>query len=288
MNLFGLTNIPGKRIIRFPLSDIIQREVNLIFNDQHNKFFSDVETIKFDGWYTPDENELLYIEEIENEDIDGIMDAVSSPLSVDQFSPTEYSLANLKAIFTSIQFEGRTRILIQLFERKRLLSTSRLSLFYSGNTFQKLQDSGFSLDNKLLAVLDENKLYFQSFHFLSRVFDLNEYYKEATDAEIIEFANHRCLSVPNINLFLTNANAQIRKKIALIRQSGILDRVPIKDLVSIGLSFNLPLQLNNQDQIIIPNDKKELRRLLRFLNEDYYDSPLSENRYISNSKRVAD
>ncbi len=42
------------------------------------------------------------------------------------------------------------------------------------------------------------------------------------------------------------------------------------------------------NRIVIPSNKTELRRLLRFLDEDYYESALSQMRYVSNSKRVAD
>jgi hypothetical protein len=38
----------------------------------------------------------------------------------------------------------------------------------------------------------------------------------------------------------------------------------------------------------LPTNRTELLRLLRFLDEDYYESALSQTRFLSNSKRVAD
>jgi hypothetical protein len=39
---------------------------------------------------------------------------------------------------------------------------------------------------------------------------------------------------------------------------------------------------------LLPTNRTELLRLLRFLDEDYYESALSQTRFLSNSKRVAD
>ena len=41
------------------------------------------------------------------------------------------------------------------------------------------------------------------------------------------------------------------------------------------------------NRIVLPADKVELRKLLKFLDEDYYESPLSKTRFVSSSKRVA-
>ena len=41
-------------------------------------------------------------------------------------------------------------------------------------------------------------------------------------------------------------------------------------------------------KIVLPESPSELRKLLRFLDEDYYESPLTQTQYVSNSKRIAD
>lgn len=287
MNLFALTNVPGARIIRFPLTQSLQVEVAAVFAAQLRAFLNGIDTVvAFDGRYRPEEGELLTIANFA--DIDGLADAVANPLRIDQYNPATHSLEKVKALFTSAEENGNTRILIQLFESRRLIATKGLALIFSGNTFQKMSDSGLTMDTKLLAVLEAGELKFQSFHYLRRVFELSEYFNEATADEITAFASHEKLNVSNVADFVSSASPAVRKKIALIRQSGILENFSTEQIVAAAQNFNLVIATSQDGKIDIPTNSTDLRRLLRFLDEDYYKSPLSETHYISNSKRVAD
>jgi hypothetical protein len=234
----------------------------------------------------PDEGELLSI--VDFEDVDGLQDAVANPLGVEQFDPQMHSLDAVKALFTGSQVDGVSRVLIQLFETRRLISNKGIAIFFSGDTFRRMSDAGLTLDTKLLAILENNVLKFQSFHFLRRVFEVGDYFNEATNEEVTAFATHAKLFAPDLNAFLQGASPLVRKKIALIQQSGVLDNFTSQQIVAAAQSFNLAIQINEEGRIVLPSNKTELRRLLRFLDEDYYESPLSQTHYVSNSKRVAD
>ncbi|SFS27656.1 Kiwa anti-phage protein KwaB-like domain-containing protein [Pseudomonas sp. NFACC42-2] len=287
MNLFALMDVPGARLIRFPLSVDLSADISTVFNDQHTEFFRGVDTIiPFDGRYTPEEGELLEIPDFA--DVDGLLAAVANPLSVDQYDPNTHSLDLVRAIFTGIEVAGVPRVLVQIFERRRLIARAGLMLFFANNQFQKMSESGLSLDTKLLAVLEGTNLKFQSFHFAKRVFDLSEYFREATNEEVTTFAGHEKLAVQDVQVFLAAAGPQIRKKISLIRQSAVLENYSTDQIVAVAASMQFPLALSDDGRIIVPDNNTELRKLLRFLDEDYYESPLSNTRFISNSKRKAD
>lgn len=287
MNLFALMDVAGARLIRFPLSVDLSADISTVFNDQHTEFFRGVDTIiPFDGRYTPEEGELLEIPDFA--DVDGLLAAVANPLSVDQYDPNTHSLDLVRAIFTGIEVAGVPRVLVQIFERRRLIARAGLMLFFANNQFQKMSESGLSLDTKLLAVLEGTNLKFQSFHFAKRVFDLSEYFREATNEEVATFAGHEKLAVQDVQVFLAAAGPQIRKKISLIRQSAVLENYSTDQIVAVAASMQFPLALSDDGRIIVPDNNTELRKLLRFLDEDYYESPLSNTRFISNSKRKAD
>lgn len=286
MNLFALTNNPGARIVRFPLTQELQEELKTLFASQRQAFMEGiVDTIEFDGRYKPDEGELLIIKNFA--DVDGLATAVANPIAIEQFEPQVHSLDSIKALFTSDP-DGTGRVLIQLFESRRLIATKNIAIFFSGNTFQRMSDSGLTLDNKLLAVLDSNDLKFQSFHFLRRVFELDDYFKEATAAEVKAFANHERLAAEDPAVFESTAGNLVRRKIALILQSGVLDKYTPEQIVATAQAFKLEIKTTDDGKIALPTNATELRRLLRFLDEDYYESPLSQTHYVSNSKRVAD
>jgi hypothetical protein len=287
MNLFALTDNPAARIVRFPLTQELQTDIATVFNQQFKSFLSDIDTeVAFDGRYRPEEGEMLIIEDFE--DIEGLAKAVENPLAIDQFDPQIHSFGGMKALFTSHVENGVTSVLIQLFENRRLIANKGLTIFFSENTFKQMRESGLSLDNRLLAVLEGNKLKFQSFHFLSRVFDMSDYFKEATAEEMKVFAEHEKLFVDNLQNFLTLANVPIRKKITLILQSGVLDNFTTEQIVASAQSFKVEIKTSEDGRIVLPTNSTELRRLLRFLDEDYYESPLTQTHFVSNSKRVAD
>ncbi len=287
MNLFALTNVPSARIVRFPLTAELQTEVEAVFAAQLAAFEAGiVETVVFDGRYIPDEGELLVIPDFP--DVDGLRDAAANPLNVEVFDPTQHSLDSVKALFTSYGNGGAERVLIQCFERRRLIANKGVAMFFSGDTFRKMSDAGLTLDTKLLAVLEGASLKFQSFHFLRRVFDLTEHYNEATNEEVTAFATHAKMSVEDLPGFLASASQLVRKKIALIRQSGVLENFTSQQIVASAQAFNVQIAMNADGRIVLPTNKTDLRRLLRFLDEDYYESALSQTRYVSNSKRVAD
>lgn len=287
MNLFALTKIAGSHILRFPLTAELQADIDTIFQQQLAAFEADIaETIPFDGRYVPDENELLSIDSFKEGD--ELVAAVANPLATESFDPAVHSLAAVKALFVGIERNHGHCVLIQHFERRRLISTRGLAMFFSGNTFRKISDEGLTLDTRLLAVLENGTLRFQSFYFLRQVFDMSGYYREATNDEVKAFATHPLLAVDDVAGFVASAGQVVRKKISTITQSGVLDQHTTEQIVATAQAFDVPIHVDEHNRIVVPSNKAELRRLLQFLDEDYYRSPLSQTRFISNSKRVAD
>ncbi|SAI26198.1 Uncharacterised protein [Bordetella ansorpii] len=287
MSLFALTSLPESRIVRLVLTAALQKEIHDLFAEQLEAFEAGiVDTIAFDGRYTPDEGELLAIGGFH--EAGALRDAVANPVSVEAYDPDRHGLDSVRAVFTGLGKRGAERVLIQRFERRRLIASRGLAIFYSGNTFRKMEQAGLTLDTKLLAVLDGDTLRFQSFHFLRQVFDLSEQYNEATNEDVQRFATHAKIAVEDAGTFQEGAGSLVRKKIALILQSGVLENFSTQQIAAAAQEFGVPVEMDARQRIVLPENKTALRRLLRFLDEDYYESPISRTRYVSNSKRVAD
>ena len=86
-------------------------------------------------------------------DPDALSKIIADPIAVEQFDPKMHSLESVKAIFAGCP-DGSGQVLIQLFEQRRLIATKNVAIFFSGNTFERMSDTGLTLDTKLLAVLD--------------------------------------------------------------------------------------------------------------------------------------
>lgn len=155
-----------------------------------------------------------------------------------------------------------------------------------GNTFVKTTDEIFTIDNKLVAIIENNKTKFKSFHNLRMVFDLSNFYQEATDDDLQELSQHNSLEISNLSLFIEQADTQVRKMVHTISQTGVLDDYSVNDIQTAAQGFpNVPITVSN-GKILLPDDKKLLKEVLHFLLEDIYKGALSGSSYISNSKRT--
>lgn len=117
---------------------------------------------------------------------------------------------------------------------------------------------------------------------------MSEYYKEATDNDISDFSGLPLIKIGNLQNLVSISDTWVRRKVWLIQQSQILERVPINDIKAVASEFNIPLvtEVNSgAEKIKLPETKAGLKTILRFLDEDYYKSPLSKTLYITNSKR---
>ena len=290
-NLFALTESPSSRIVRFSLSAEVQAELTNYFVLQERGFINSIEEeIIFDGKYKPDMNEVLVISDYD--DIDMLESAIRSPLSVPEIVPSPSEFDGIRALFTGyISNQDEVTVLIQYFDKRKIISTNGLSIFHSENVYRKIEGIGVTIDSKLSAILKSGSLKFFSFHLLRQIFDLSGYYKEATDADINDFSALPIIKVEDLQQFIKVADSWVRRKLSLIQQSQILDTVPINDIKAVALDFNIPLQTLHEggvELIKLPiHNKAELKTILRFLDEDYYKSPLSKTQFLSNSKRMA-
>lgn len=287
-SLFALTNNPARRIVKFALSQEVQDELAPFFEAQRAQFNgAAIDEVPFDGKYKPDVNEVLVIANYD--DIDGLLHAVSNPIGVEEINPTPEEFESIKAIFTGFDDgNGGFDILIQHFDRRKVISTNGLSIFHSGNVYKKIEGVGVTIDSRLSAVVSGGNLRFFSFHLLRQIFDLSEYYREATDSDISEFAALPVIKVADVPALIAMSDNWIRRKFALIQQSQILEDVALNEIKAVANEFNIPLNTvveNGAEVIVLPTAKAELKTILRFLDEDYYKSPLSKTQCITNSKR---
>jgi hypothetical protein len=287
-NLFALTDDPANRRIRFALSSEVQKDLIELIKQQESAFKNNGEDeIPFDGKYKPDTGEALVISEFD--DIDGLGDAIKFPLSIPEADPSPQAFDGIKALFTGyIDGDGIPVVLIQHFDKRRVISTNGLSIFHSANVYKKIEGIGLTIDTRLSAISRAGVLKFHSFHLVRQIFDVSAYYKEATDVDIQQFASLATLYVPNTSNLVSISDTWVRRKLWLISQSQIIQKVPVSDIKAVAAEFNIRLETindNGAEKISIPDNKKDLKTLLRFLDEDYYKSPLLQNYYLTNSKR---
>lgn len=104
------------------------------------------------------------------------------------------------------------------------------------------------------------------------------------------FAQINTVHFANAQAFVDGADSWIRRKVTLISQSQILDKVDPATIQGVARTFGINVQtvsIGGQDAIAMPAGKADLKKILRFLDEDYYQSALQSRNFVTNSKRPA-
>jgi hypothetical protein len=210
-------------------------------------------------------------------------------LGVPEIAPSIDEFESIKALFMG-RVDGANRIVvIQAFDKRRILSNKGLSIFHSANVYKKIEGLGLTIGTVTTSILEDDRLLFRNFHAARQIFDLSQYYKEATDDDLKEFAALASVSVADPEQFVASADTWIRRKVSLVMQSGILDKVEFEETKKIAAMFGIDIQTKHEEDVVsllLPEKKAELKKLLRFLDEDYFQSVLSSTLHLSNSKRL--
>ena len=172
----------------------------------------------------------------------------------------------------------------QNFDKRKLLNNKNV-ITYDNQTYSKLENNAFIVENVVNAIYKDDKFYFTSYANANRIFSLTDFYEEASNEKIDDFATNDKVDF-DLDWLKINANSIIRKQITLLQKSGTLENSDTNKIKNSAKKFKLTIDLED-GKIKFPNDKIQLKNLLTFLNEQYYIGLITGNKYKTNSKRTA-
>ena len=289
INLFALVDDEDTPVRRIPLIAELSAELAQLFQDQQNNMLVDKQTIDFTGSYNVDDGEVFAISDYPIPESFG--QAISNPLTC-QVLDLNQETHRIKALFSGSWADANKIVNFQVFDTGKLLSRG-FTLIGSGDNYKKLEEPGLMLQDKLTAHYSNGTLHFISYHNTKRFLDLADYYREATDTDLDAFAVSELFVFEDQDSFKENADSMIRKKVALLQKNKVLDDLSVDDIQTVANNFNSELPeehhisvvINEDGKLIIPKDKKQLKELIRFLDEDYVTAPLTKRKCLTNSKQ---
>lgn len=240
------------------------------------------EYVSFDGNYSPDADETLCINQFALDEI--IKEAVETPAGVESFAPENTNSDNIKAIFVGEICEGRMVIAFQKFKKEQYISVKGINLFFDRDTFVQEKRFGLTISDEVDCIYEDGRLLFKSFFMARQIFSLMKYYREATQGEVERFTQMKELSLDSAEMFIGQADSRVRKKVASIMDSGVLERFSARDIQKIGRQAGIDVAIRDK-KIVIPAEKKKMKIILGFLDEEVYKGSFSNITYITNSKR---
>lgn len=263
-----------------------QQAINQIINASAEELVGK-QLISFTGSYTPLEDETLMIENFQLSD--DLKDAFRNPALVESFRPQNEDIPNVRAICigyceSTAQGEKFTAA-FQRLRKDQYISVDKLRLFFDRNTFKVDQRVGLSVGEDVDCVFVDEKLVFSSYYFARQIFDLSGYYRTANDIDIDKFISADVIDLgENAAQFKEKANSWVRRKIALINDSGVLTQFTAAQIKKLGKAAGIEIKTENK-KIVFPEETEQMKILLSFLDEEAYQGPFSKDTILSTSKR---
>ena len=177
----------------------------------------------------------------------------------------------------------------QIFNKKNMLQRKMvLQLFEYGNVFTKMNNTAFIVEDKVHAIYENGKLYFQSYTIENQIFSLIDFVTEATNTEIESFGEIKGIDVSAENIKHI-ANIKTRRLIKLLSSTNNITtfmRKASRTKTSLLKKYGINAQINGDNELVLPTDNVvELNRTLEFLNEDIFRGVITDSLYRSNSKK---
>lgn len=288
-NLFALVDDDDAPIRRIPLTAALNSELAQLFAEQQAALLGDRQPIAFTGSYNVDEGEIFNIADYPMPQAIG--QAIGNPLTCPVLD-LKTETHRIKALFSGNWTAANKTVNFQVFDAGKLLKRG-FTLIGSGDTYKKLEEPGLMLQDKLTAHFHNGTLYFNSYYNTKRFLDLADYYREATDTDLDDFAATDLFAFEDEASFKEQADSIIRKKIALLQKNEVLKDITVTDIQTVANNFNaelpeehhITITVNDDGKLVIPEDKKQLKELIRFLDEDYVTAPLTKRKCLTNSKQ---
>ena len=267
-----------------------QTAIDKTFSDAAELLRKDKSDVSFDGKYTPqgEDMEILKIQDFSLPTV--VKDALKNPQGLEVYSPVNSELPSIKALFVGeYSFDDECEqytAAFQKFRNDQYITAARHHLFFTGDTFVKEDRLGITIATTVDCVVENNNLYFPSYHFAKQIFDLTDYYRVASEQDIRSFVNSDIISMESSDAFVESANTWERRKIASINDSGVLRKYTAKRIKDLGKKNGVVIAVSG-DSIVLPEDRADRRIVLGFLDEEVYKGVFSDTLYQTNSKRKA-
>lgn len=260
----------------------LQSELASSWWQQYRTFTEGVDEVDIDIGYKPDAHERFVVRDY---DLPKYLQKVDSRSMLPVTTMQAGDLDNIVALCGVVSSDDSEYLLFQKFRRPQVIKPG-LTLLLQGDTYHSIERPGLTLDRKICAVFsrDDSKLIFSTIWLVNSFLPLVDYYTEGSIAVVNAMLGHYVFAPGSGVHLATRPNRHLANQCAKIVQSGILNKKSATEIIGGAANYGVSIR-ETDGRIVIPDDRKEARELLRFLNEEIYRGPLTNELFETNSKR---
>ncbi len=271
---------------KIPSDQSVQRNLTTVFTNQLQTFLNiDTEHRAFDPSFTPKKNDMFEAKDFELPEC--YPQTLVTPETFEDLKWKVKTLGPIVKAVVAVDNENQS-FYFQQFANRHVLDTKR-TMFLSGYNFQMLKQHAVQIDNKLTAVFRDGNLYFKSLYAVRQFLPMDGLFRDATKEDIRQALSSKLFHVDDMDAVIDGLSDRSRKKFSIIMASKILEhkeatpkRIKETSAKFRGIEIELK-QVKGKHRIVFPEKPRQIEYLLRFLAEDFYTSPLTQQPRATNS-----
>ena len=282
----GLIAVCGNRrdpeLKRVLIDDELFDEVGDLFLHQEADFRQGCEEIAFSGTWRADADEIMTLPLPPSAEILGRLLPTVSESALTSIAAKNLADAGIRGLAIATQ---SGKVLVQkYYDSQTLLPGKFLVPGVDGRSFGRTNTAALTFDRGLTCIVEGDLLKFKSLSALARVIDTADIFRDATAAEVKEFAQHPLIDTVDPDGFVLSTNQVTRRLIHAIQSDQMLEGQTIESIQSAASQTGFALHVTG-GRIQMPGSSKTIKELLRFLNDDLFRGAISGHNFVANSKR---
>lgn len=267
-------------VLRTKITADIGEALITIVKQQLSKLLEtvDLEYIEYNPAINLDKNHVETIKREEVHYLDEILrDMNSADLNIFDMKQSK----NLWAYAIKIGNSGIT--LFRKYTEKRILDIKGwIPLFVQNGVFNKLTDSILTIDKDIDCIYYDGKMFILDKTHFEKIFSFMDKFILEIDANICHLEEKSLVDDITALQELCKSDPRKIKKLNKVLKSDILNSLNTKRISEINRQYNLDLDFTEDGKIIVSH--KNIWTVLRVLDDEYLESPMTDNKYEVHSK----
>jgi len=249
----------------------------------------DVVLRPYDPGYTPDWNEVCYIDLAENEAIAELINQISQVQHAELFRERDEIVDHLRfyAIVVSPNARRHAVFFRTYSPKKELTRRAGFAALLSRGHYDKVETKIFLFDSQIDCFSWGGYLFIYNVVAFQRIFNYFEEVRARADETVTTILAQ--IPISNADAFRVAGTAQMQmmSKLAQIARKPYLNRVTIQDVRRTIDEFHLDVRIveeNGQEKLLFEPTPNKRWLILKLLDDDFLGSIMTNQKYEVNSK----
>lgn len=274
----------------------VQQILDQKFREQAEAFRVGFTPTDFDAGWGPEADEIFRASPFQLPD--QFKRCVRNPRNCDDITREELVPGAIRAVVgVSVDNNGIVeQAIFKRIDSSKVIDRSKTAfIMYDADTLNISRENVLIIPDRVDALFvdsdlhEDGDLYFFSLYTTKQFLPLDQLFREATNADIDHLLETGTLVCDNRENFESILDSWSRRRLSMIMERPIWESVPVSDIDQqarrFGVTLNTRITQEGRSVIILPEERKALKDVLRVLNEDLIQAQLTNNRWQINSKK---